>query len=512
MLIKVFGAAVHGIEAYVVTIEVSTSRGIKFFLVGLPDNAVRESHERIVSAFQHNGFRFPSCQTIVNLAPADIRKEGTSYDLPLAIGIMAASEMIRTDILDTTVIMGELGLDGILHPVKGILPMAVKAREEGFKRMILPVGNAEEAAVVEGLDIYGAINLRQVAEFLNNGCRGIDKFERKLSAAIQPGTSNYPDFADVKGQEAVKRALEVASSGNHNVILIGPPGSGKSMMAKCLPSILPPLTAQESLETTKIHSVAGLIKPGSPLITERPFRSPHYTASRAALVGGGTNAQPGEISLAHNGILYLDEVAEFPRNVLEVLRGPLEDRTIHISRIKYNVDYPASFMLAASMNPCPCGYYTHPTHPCNCRPDAIARYLNRISGPLMDRFDLQCQILPIPFEKISDSRPAESSAVIRERVIAARKIQIERFKGQDGIYCNAQMTTAMVNRYAKPDAAGLALLRDAMSKFDLSARAYNRILKVARTIADMDNSDSIRPAHIAEAIGYRSLDRSDWGK
>lgn len=511
MLVKVFGAAVRGIDAYIVTIEVSTSRGIRFFLVGLPDNAVRESHERIISAFQNNGLKFPTCQTIVNMAPADVRKEGTAYDLPLAIGIMAASGMIDDSLLEKTVIMGELGLDGVLHPVKGVLTMAVKAREEGFTGMILPTENADEAALVDGLNIFPVHDLRQVADFLN-GSIEIRAYNGHSPAVASENPDCTPDFADVKGQEAVKRALEVAASGGHNLIMIGPPGSGKSMMARCLQSILPPLTESESLETTKIHSVAGLLRTDSPLVTQRPFRSPHHTISRTALTGGGSNAQPGEISLAHNGILYLDEIAEYPRHVLEVLRGPLEERCIYISRIKYNVTYPASFMLVASMNPCPCGYYTHPTHSCTCTPDAIARYLNRISGPLMDRFDLQCQILPIPFEEISDSKPAESSTVIRERVIAARKIQIERFKGQKGIYCNAQMTSAMVNRYAKPDATGLALLRNAMDKFDLSARAYNRILKVARTIADMDSSESIRPAHLAEAIGYRSLDRADWGK
>ena len=511
MLTKVFGAAVQGIDAFIVTIEVSTSRGIKFYLVGLPDNAVRESHERIVSAFQNNGLRFPSCQTIINMAPADVRKEGTAYDLPLAIGIMSASGMIHSDMLKETVIMGELGLDGTLHPIKGVLPMAIMANAEGFRNIILPLSNAQEAAIVNGIQVYGAGNLRQVAEFLNSG-RGLEPYSRSVETPTDNNVSEFPDFADVKGQESTKRALEVAAAGSHNIIMVGPPGSGKSMMARCLPSILPPMSMSESLETTKIHSVAGLVKPGSPLITERPFRAPHHTVTCVSMTGGGNNGQPGEISLAHNGVLYCDEFAEYPRHVLEVLRGPLEERCIHISRLKYNVTYPASFMLVASMNPCPCGYYTHPTHPCTCRPDAIAQYLNRISGPLMDRFDLQCQIQPIPFEKISDSRPAESSAVIRERVIAARKIQIERFKGQNGIYCNAQMTPSMVNRYSKPDATCLALLRNAMGKFDLSARAYNRILKVARTIADMDKSDSIRPTHIAEAIGYRSLDRADWGK
>lgn len=511
MLVKVFGAAVRGIEAYVVTIEVSTSRGIKFFMVGLPDNAVRESHERIVSAFQNNGLKFPSCQTIVNLAPADVRKEGTSYDLPLAIGILAASGEISPEMLERTMIMGELGLDGVLHPVKGVLPMAIKAREEGFSSMILPLENADEAAVVDGVEVYGATSLRQVSEFLN-GMTEISPTVRKPSSSCNEKDGAVPDFADVKGQESVKRALEIAASGSHNAILIGPPGSGKSMMAKCMPSILPPLTPAESLETTKIHSVAGVIHPGSPLVTERPFRSPHHTVSCAALVGGGANAQPGEISLAHNGILYLDELAEFSHNVLEVLRQPLEDRCIRISRVRYNVEYPASFMLVASMNPCPCGYYNHPTHPCTCRPDMISRYMNRISGPLMDRFDIQCEILPVSFEKISSRSKAESSDEIRKRVIRAREIQAERFKGEEGIHCNAQMTAAMVARYAEPDSSGLSLLHNAMDRLDLSARAYSRILKVARTIADLDGSSSVQSGHIAEAIGYRTLDRADWGR
>lgn len=511
MLIKIFGAAVRGIDAYIVTIEVSTSRGIKFFLVGLPDNAVRESHERIISAFQNNGFKFPSCQTIVNLAPADIRKEGAAYDLPLAIGIMAASEMIHSDILDETLIMGELGLDGVLHPVKGVLPMAVKAREEGFRNMILPLENADEAAVVDGIRIYGAANLRQVAEFLN-GQGQLEERHHIEGNIASHSTSEYPDFADVKGQESVKRALEVAAAGSHNIIMVGPPGSGKSMMAKCLPSILPPLTPAESLETTKIHSVAGLIKPDSPLVTERPFRSPHHTISRTALVGGGANAQPGEISMAHNGILYLDEIAEFQHHALEVLRGPLEERNIHISRIKYNVEYPASFMLVASMNPCPCGYYTHPTHPCNCRPDAITRYLNRISGPLMDRFDLQIEIAPLDFEEMSRITPGEPSASIRERVICARKRQEERFRNVNGIHCNAQMTSRLMRQFAEPDIDGLEMLRGAIDRLHLSARAYDRILRVARTIADLDGTENIQKHHIAEAIGYRALDRADWGK
>lgn len=511
MLVKVFGAAVRGIDAYIVTIEVSTSRGIRFFLVGLPDNAVRESHERIISAFQNNGLKFPTCQTIVNMAPADVRKEGTAYDLPLAIGIMAASGMIDDSLLDSTVIMGELGLDGVLHPVKGVLPMAVKAREEGFTGMILPTENADEAALVDGLNIFPVHDLREVADFLN-GKLEIRAYNDHGRAETSEHSNGMPDFADVKGQESVKRALEVAAGGGHNLIMIGPPGSGKSMMARCLPSILPPLTESESLETTKIHSVAGLLRTDSPLVTRRPFRSPHHTISRTALTGGGSNAQPGEISLAHNGILYLDEIAEFPHNVLEVLRGPLEDRCIHISRVKYNVTYPASFMLVASMNPCPCGYYTHPTHPCSCRPDAIERYLNRISGPLMDRFDIQIEIMPLSFEEMSRTTPGESSGKILERVVRARRRQEERFRDIDGIHCNAQMTSRLMHRFAEPDRAGLNMLHEAMNRLDLSARAYDRILRVARTIADLEGADNIQSRHIAEAIGYRALDRADWGK
>jgi len=512
MLIKVFGAAVQGIDAYIVTIEASTSRGIRFFLVGLPDSAVKESHERIVSAFQVNGYKFPSCQIIINMAPADIRKEGAAYDLPLAIGIMASVGELSTELLKDYVIMGEMGLDGTLQSVKGALSMAIKSRSEGFKGIILPLQNAPEAAVIDGLDVYGAQNLREVVDLLNGRTGHIEPLTKSIIQMHSPTQDYNADFADVKGQNAVKRALEVAASGGHNLIMIGPPGSGKSMMARALPSILPPLTEEESIETTRIHSVAGFTGHGAALITQRPFRHPHHTITNVALTGGGSNAQPGEISLAHNGILYLDELPEFNRSALEVLRQPLEDRTIVISRAQYRVEYPASFMLVASMNPCPCGYYNHPTKECHCTPTVIERYLGKVSGPLMDRFDLQCEILPVGFEDMSSDSKAETSARIRERVIKARVVQAERFIGEKGIYCNAQMDSRLLRKYAKAEPTSIRLLGEAMNRLNLSARAYDRILKVSRTIADMEGSATIQPHHIAEAIGYRSLDRASWGK
>lgn len=512
MLIKVFGAAVQGIDAYIVTIEASTSRGIKFFLVGLPDSAVKESHERIISAFHVNGYKFPSCQIIINMAPADIRKEGAAYDLPLAIGIMATVGELNADLLNDYVIMGELSLDGTLQPVKGALSMAIRARSEGFKGIILPVQNAPEAAVIDGIEVYGARNIREVVDLLNQAPGHITATERS-GASFEPGMEHtYSDFADVKGQTAVKRALEVAAAGSHNIIMVGPPGSGKSMMARALPSILPPLTEEESIETTQIHSVAGFTGHGAALISERPFRHPHHTITNVALTGGGSNAQPGEISLAHNGVLYLDELPEFTRSALEVLRQPLEDRTIVISRAKYRVEYPASFMLVASMNPCPCGYYNHPTKECHCTPAIIERYLGRVSGPLMDRFDLQCEILPVGFEDISSSQQGERSSEIRERVIAARNVQAIRFADEKGVYCNSQMDSRLLRKYAMAEPAAIRILGEAMNRLNLSARAYDRILKVARTIADMEGSRTIAPQHIAEAIGYRSLDRASWGK
>ena len=510
MLVKVFAAAVQGIDATLITIEVNSTRGCMFYLVGLPDSAVKESHQRIISALQVNGYKMPTSNIVINMAPADIRKEGSAYDLPLAIGMLAANETIHSDKLDRYLLMGELSLDGSLQPIKGALPIAIKARELGFEGMILPQQNAREAAVVNNLTIYGVENLREVVEFFND--------KQELTPTVvntreefyaQQNTFDL-DFADVKGQENVKRALEVAAAGGHNVLLIGSPGSGKSMLAKRLPSILPPLSLGESLETTKIHSVAGKLGKDGGLISRRPFRDPHHTISNVAMTGGGSFPQPGEISLAHNGVLFLDELPEFSRNVLEVLRQPLEDRKISISRVKCNVEYPASFMLVASMNPCPCGYYNHPTKACVCSPGQVQKYLNRISGPLLDRIDLQIEVTPVPFEKMSDIRPGESSAVIRERVVRARQLQQERYAQVPGVYCNAQMTSKLLSLYACPDDRGLALLKGAMTRLNLSARAYDRILKVARTIADLEGCESIQSAHLAEAIGYRNLDREDW--
>ena len=511
MLVKVLAAAIQGINATLVTIEVNALRGIKFYLVGLPDNAVKESHQRINSAFQYNGLRFPSKQIIVNMAPADIKKEGSAYDLPIAVGILAADEVISTEKLNRYLIMGELGLDGMLMPIKGALPIAIKAKELGYEGIILPMGNAAEAAVVSGITVYGAENLIQVIQFLN-GEESMNPYKVDIENDFYSKQSNFPfDFSEVRGQESVKRAFEVAAAGGHNLIMVGPPGSGKSMMAKRLPSILPPLTLSESLETTKIHSVSGMMPDGSSLITQRPFRSPHHTISSVALCGGGANPKPGEISLAHNGVLFLDELPEFSRDVLEVMRQPLEDRKICVARANYKVEYPAGVMFVASMNPCPCGYYNHPTKACTCSPGQVQRYLNKISGPLLDRIDIQCEIVPVPFEKISDTAPGEPSAAIRERVIAARKIQEERFKNEESIYCNAQMTPKLIAKYAVLDETSLAMLKTAMTRFDLSARAYDRILKVARTIADLDASENIQFRHIAEAIGYRNLDRESWG-
>ena len=511
MFVKSFGSAIVGIEAIPIAVEVNITAGIGMYMVGLPDNAVRESQERIRAAFENCSYKMSGKKVVVNLSPADIRKEGSAYDLTIAVAILAATEQLPAPALEGCIVMGELSLDGSLLPIRGALPIAVEARRQGLRKIILPRANAPEAAVVEGVEVYGADHLRQVVDLL----RGepvlqpvkIDvreRFEREAA------TSDL-DFGDVRGQQAVKRALEIAAAGGHNALMIGPPGSGKTMLAKRMPSIMPPLTMDEALETTKIHSVAGKIGAAQGLLTQRPFRSPHHLASRVALVGGGSSPQPGEISLAHNGILFLDELPEFGRNLLETMRQPMEDKEVTISRSKYTVCYPADFMLIASMNPCPCGYYNHPTRPCVCSKGAVFKYLNRISGPMLDRIDLHIEVVPVAFAELSSARTEESSAEIRRRVVAARRIQQERFAGTS-THTNAAMTSRQLREHCPLDAGPAALLSQAMERLNLSARAYDRIVKVSRTIADLEGCERIGPNHIAEAIRYRSLDRQAWGE
>ena len=512
MLVKTYSAAVNGLTVTSITIEVNLVQGLMYHFTGLGDEAVREGRDRIASALQYNGYKFPTADITVNMAPADLRKEGSSFDLPLAIAILAANGNISNTLLSRFMLVGELSLDGTLQPIKGALPIAIKARAEGYQGLIVPQANVREAAVVNKLEVYGMENIIDVIHFLEQKTNPQPTIVDTRKEFYEQQYNFDLDFADVRGQDNVKRALEVAAAGGHNLIMVGPPGSGKSMMAKRLPSILPPLSLSESLETTQIHSIAGKMGKNMSLISQRPFRAPHHTISQVALVGGGTTPQPGEISLAHNGVLFADELPEFNKATLEVLRQPLEDRKITISRAKYTLDYPCSFMFVASMNPCPCGYYGDSTHHCVCRPGQIAKYMSKISGPLLDRIDIQIEINPVPFKDISQVAEGEKSAFIRERVIKARKKQELRYAQIKGVHCNAQMSERMIHQFAEPDEAGVALLRTAMERLNLSARAYNRILKVARTIADLDDSDQVLSRHLSEAISYRTLDRGDWAE